>query len=48
MKSKTDPKPKRNTHLIGFNDEEFDIIQKKAQAQGLYPRQLIMLKVKGK
>lgn len=33
---------KRNTHNIGFNDEEFVFIAKKAKRLGLYPRQYIM------
>lgn len=37
---------KRNTHAIGFNDEEYKLIVTKATAAGLYPRQYIILKIK--
>lgn len=39
-------KPKRNTHAIGFNDEEYAIIADKAKKAGLYPRQYIVMKAK--
>lgn len=37
---------KRNTHHIGFNDAEFNLIVSKALEAGLYPRQFIMQKIK--
>lgn len=41
-------KPNRNTHHIGFDDDEYALIVAKAKAAGLYPRQYIMSKVKAK
>lgn len=37
-------KPKRNTHAIGFNNEEYALIKQKAEAAGLYPRQYILMR----
>lgn len=39
---------KRNTKGIWFNEEEYAEIQAQAKKMGLFPRQLIMLKIKGK
>jgi hypothetical protein len=46
MTSKPEPK-KRNTKAIGFSEEEYKEIVAKAKAMGVYPRQFIMLKVRG-
>lgn len=36
-------KAKRNTHAIGFNDEEYQSIVVKAKKMGLFPRQYLLL-----
>lgn len=46
MTSTKTPKPKRNTHAIGFNNEEYDLLVDKARKAGLYPRQYIMMRAK--
>lgn len=38
----------RNTKHIGFNTEEYQEICDLAKKLGVYPRQAIMLKVRGK
>lgn len=38
-------KKPRNTKAIWFNEAEYQTIKQQAKAKGLYPRQLIMLKV---
>lgn len=45
MTSKAKP---RNTKAIWFSESEYQTIRQQAKAKGLYPRQLIMLKVLGK
>lgn len=40
------PKPKRNTHAIGFNDDEYALIVEKAKNVGLYPRQYLMMRIR--
>jgi predicted branched-subunit amino acid permease len=40
MEKKTS-KPKRNTHAIGFNDEEYALITEKARKAELIPRQYL-------
>lgn len=37
---------RRNTKNIGFNDAEYAEIVKAAAKAGLYPRQLILLKIR--
>lgn len=41
-------KQRRNTKLIGFSEEEYAEIKKLAAEIGVYPREAIMLKVRGK
>lgn len=39
------PTRRRNTKGIWFSEEEYALIQTEAKKAGLYPRQLIMLRV---
>lgn len=39
-------KKRRNTKMIGFNDEEYAEIVAKAKKFGLFPRQMIMFKIR--
>lgn len=39
---------RRNTKGVWFSEEEYAAIQAEAKRLGLYPRQMIMLKVKKK
>lgn len=38
---------RRNTKGIWFNEEEYAEIAKEAKRLGVYPRQVIMLKIRG-
>lgn len=39
---------RRNTKSIGFNDAEYAEIKQAAEKEGLFPRQLILIKIRGK